>query len=112
MRRFAIGMIVATVAAAAVATLLASMGAAVTVAVGAASQTQQDAAGELPDVTFTVDVNYVEVEAVVTDSAGRPVTGLTADDFELYEDGRRQDVSTVSFVDLPIAPAASSPVLP
>ena len=36
-----------------------------------------------------VDVNVVNVEVMVTDSDGEPVHGLTAADFELYEDGRR-----------------------
>ena len=33
---------------------------------------------------------------VVRDKKGKPVTGLTAQDFELYEDGVRQDILTVS----------------
>lgn len=37
----------------------------------------------------TLDVQVVNVEVRVTDRKGRPVTGLTRDDFELYEDGRR-----------------------
>ena len=90
MRRFVIGMIVAAVAACA---------AAAGTEVSIAGQTRQDTGSEgMPDVTYTVDVNYVEVDAVVTDDAGRAVTGLTAGDFELYEDGKRQDISTVSFV--------------
>ena len=56
----------------------------------------------MPDVTFTVDVNYVEVDAVVTDAAGMPVRNLTADDFELLEDGTRQVVSAFSFVNVPV----------
>ncbi len=34
-----------------------------------------------------IDVQVVNVEVVVTDSAGRPIDGLTEDDFTLYEDG-------------------------
>lgn len=37
----------------------------------------------------TVHVNVVNVEVYVTDREGNPVTGLTADDFEVYENGRR-----------------------
>ena len=55
-----------------------------------------------PPVTFRVEVNYVEVDAVVTDAQGTPVKDLTKDDFELLEDGRRQDVSTFSLVNIPI----------
>jgi VWFA-related protein len=53
-------------------------------------------------VTFRVEVNYVEVDAFVSDAEGRPVTTLTADDFEVYEDGRRQQVSSFSIVNIPI----------
>ncbi len=41
----------------------------------------------------TIDVNVVNVEVVVTDREGRPVTGLTRDDFELYEDGKKVELS-------------------
>jgi VWFA-related protein len=47
-------------------------------------------------------VNYVEVDALVTDGQGNVVTNLTPDDFELFEDGRRQPVATFSFVNIPI----------
>jgi VWFA-related protein len=36
----------------------------------------------------TVEVNVVNVEVFVTDKKGNPVTGLTVDDFEVYEDKR------------------------
>lgn len=68
----------------------------------AAQQPPPAAPVPLPDVTFTVDVNYVEVDALVTDAAGVPVKNLTADDFELLEDGKPQTVSSFSFVNVPI----------
>jgi len=40
-----------------------------------------------------VDVNVVNVEVFVTDGQGRRVTDLTADDFEVYEDGRQVEIS-------------------
>ena len=61
-----------------------------------APQTQQ------PAVTFRVEVNFVEVDAIVTDAQGRPVTGLTADDFEVVEDGKPQKISSFSLVNIPI----------
>ncbi len=43
-----------------------------------------------PDERYeeVVDVHVVNVEVVVTDKEGKPVTGLTREDFELYEDGQ------------------------
>ena len=52
--------------------------------------------------SFRVEVNYVEVDAFVTDAQGRVVTDLTADDFEVLEDGRQQKVVTFSFVNIPV----------
>jgi hypothetical protein len=42
-------------------------------------------------ISDRVEVRLVEVDAVVTDRRGRPVTGLGRDDFELLVDGRRRD---------------------
>jgi len=68
-----------------------------------------------PAVTFRVEVNYVEVDAVVTDAQGMPIANLTKNDFEIYEDGKKQDVATFSLVNIPIERAerplfASAPV--
>ena len=40
-----------------------------------------------------VDVDVINVEVFVTDKSGRRVTGLTPDDFEIYEDGRPVEIS-------------------
>ncbi|MEO5742183.1 MAG: VWA domain-containing protein, partial [Vicinamibacterales bacterium] len=56
-----------------------------------------------PGVTFQVEVNYVDVDVVVTDERGEFVTGLTRDDFEVFEDGRPQKIDTFSLVDIPFA---------
>lgn len=45
-----------------------------------------------------VSVTLVQVDAVVTDRDGRPVTGLTKDDFELFEDGKPRAITHFSFV--------------
>src|SRR4051812_26299932 len=55
-----------------------------------------------PPVTFKVDVNYVEVGAVVTDAQGRFVESLGKDDFQILEDGRPQKVAGFSLVDIPV----------
>ncbi len=41
----------------------------------------------------TTEVNVVNVDVVVTDSGGRPVTGLGKQDFELYDGGQRREIS-------------------
>jgi VWFA-related protein len=70
----------------------------------AAAQTAQTPtpAREQPAVTFKVEINYVEVDAIVTDASGRLVRTLTKDDFEVLEDGKPQSVATFSLVDIPI----------
>jgi VWFA-related protein len=74
-------------------------------AVGGGLHAQQQTpapSDELPPITFEVGVNYVEVDAIVTDAAGSPVTDLTAADFEVFEDGEPQAVESFALVDIPI----------
>jgi len=40
-----------------------------------------------------LDVRVTNVEVLATNSKGVPVAGLTKDDFEVYEDGKRQEIS-------------------
>jgi VWFA-related protein len=62
-----------------------------------------------PSVSFRTDVNFVEVHAVVTDERGNIVRNLAREDFEILEDGKPQNPSVFSLVDLPIErPLASS----
>jgi VWFA-related protein len=69
-----------------------------------AQQGQQPAA-EPPPVTFYTEVNFIEVDAFVADSAGNPVPDLKVDDFELYEDGKQQKIQSFTPVNLPIVKA-------
>ena len=55
-----------------------------------------------PEVTFKTEVNYVDVDAIVTDARGNFVKNLTKDDFEVREDGKLQKIEMFSYVDLPI----------
>jgi VWFA-related protein len=55
-----------------------------------------------PTVTFQVEVNYVDVDAIVTDEQGNFVTGLTRDDFEVLEDGKPQKIDMFSYVEIPV----------
>ena len=61
------------------------------------------AAGQQPPVTFRVEVNYVEIDANVTDAQGDFVRTLTRDDFQIVEDGKPQALTAFSMVDIPIA---------
>ena len=61
-----------------------------------------DASPQQPPVTFRAEVNYVEVDARVLDGNGKFVGGLTAKDFQVLEDGKPQQVSVFSVVNLPV----------
>ncbi len=51
-----------------------------------------------PDPVFSVTATLVQVDAVVTDSKHHHITGLTADDFAVYEDGKTQKITRFSYV--------------
>ena len=52
--------------------------------------------------TFKTQVEYVEVDAVVTDQQGNFVRNLKKEDFQVFEDGRPQSVANFTVVDIPI----------
>jgi VWFA-related protein len=43
----------------------------------------------------TIEVRVANVDVVVRDRAGKPVTGLTKDDFEIYENGVKQTITNL-----------------
>jgi VWFA-related protein len=63
---------------------------------------QQSSTGTQPPLTFKVDVNYVEIDARVTDAQGNFVRNLTKDDFQVTENGKPQPLSVFSTVDIPV----------
>jgi VWFA-related protein len=65
----------------------------------ATRQASSDSEPQSP--VFRAAIDSVDVDVIVTDRKGKFVTGLTPDDFEVYEDGLPQEVSTFSVVDLP-----------
>jgi VWFA-related protein len=67
------------------------------------AQQQAPPAQPQPPVTFRSEVNYIEVDAVVTDTQGKPMLGLTVDDFTVLEDGKQQKVTAFGTVNMPIA---------
>ena len=54
-----------------------------------------------PEVTFKVEVNYVEEDVRVVDRDGNFVRGLKQEDFQVLEDGKPQKVQTFGMVDIP-----------
>ena len=64
-----------------------------------------------PSATFQIEVNYVDIDAVVTDNLGNFVADLTKDDFELLDDGTPQDIGAFSLVDIPLPASGGRPVV-
>lgn len=54
---------------------------------------------------FTSQVNLVEVYASVTDAEGRVMTTLARDDFEVLEDGVRQEIAAFAAGEFPLSVA-------
>jgi VWFA-related protein len=78
--------------------------AAIAMTVAARGQTQTPSSVHKPP-QFTAATHLVEVDVAVVDRQGRPVTDLTAADFELREDGQPQHIQTVYLA--AIAPGAA-----
>ncbi|MGH9821911.1 MAG: VWA domain-containing protein [Blastocatellia bacterium] len=60
-------------------------------------QTQSQQTSQEPVVKIGTDL--IQIDAVVLDKSGSIVRGLTQDDFELYENGKRQHINFFEFVD-------------
>jgi VWFA-related protein len=83
----------------------------------AALVAQERPAGQQPPVTFKVEINYVEIDAIVTDAQGTFVRDLRKEDFQIVEDGKPQTVTVFSLVDIPVERAdaplfSSTPIEP
>src|SRR5580658_10077793 len=51
-----------------------------------------------PNTVIRIDVNLVQVDAVITDSRGRRVTDLQPAAFEILQDGKPQAITNFSYV--------------
>ena len=76
------------------------------------SQGRQQPARQLPsrpgdDDVVRITTNLVQVDAVVVDRNGRPVTDLRPEEIEIREDGKPQKVSNFSYVSLDSMEAAT-----
>ena len=56
---------------------------------------------------FRVAVDAIRLDVVVTDRDGNLVTDLTADDFEVRQDGRLQQITLARYVPVDVGPPAS-----
>jgi VWFA-related protein len=52
-----------------------------------------------PNPVIRMDVNLVQVDAVVTDARNRRVGGLQPGDFEVWQDGKPQAITNFSYID-------------
>ena len=59
---------------------------------------------------FPSEVDYVEVDAFVTDPRGNVVHGLTRDDFLLFEEGIRQEIAAFAEVAVPTERVRATPI--
>jgi VWFA-related protein len=85
-----------------------------------AAQQKTPPTPELPKLTENIDVRVIGVDVVVTDRKGVPVTGMSKDDFQIFENGIEKPISNfyevegkaatqVVTVPTPGAPAAPPP---
>jgi VWFA-related protein len=77
-----------------------------------ASQRSSGAESSQESATFQSKVELITVDAVVLDPAGKPVRGLTRDDFVLTEDGRPKDIASFEAYALEPRPEEETPAAP
>ena len=71
----------------------------------ASQQHQQQGAPAEEEEVVRITTNLVQVDAVVTDKSGRPVTDLRPEEFEILEDGKPQKITNFSYISTETAPA-------
>ncbi|HVT46052.1 MAG TPA: VWA domain-containing protein [Thermoanaerobaculia bacterium] len=54
-----------------------------------------------------IDVSIANIDVVVTDRGGRPVRGLTKDDFEVFESGRLQTITNFALIEAAAEPPSA-----
>jgi VWFA-related protein len=50
------------------------------------------------DEVVKISTNLIQLDVTVTDSKGSPVIGLKPEDFEVYENGKKQKITNFSFI--------------
>jgi len=69
---------------------------------------QQQQQQQPPPPTIRTGINYVRVDAIVTDKDGQPVLDLAQDEFALAEDGKPQKIDSFSVVKIDASEVAES----
>lgn len=59
--------------------------------------TAQQPTPQKDDEVVKISTDLIQIDVTVTDKTGKVVTGLKADDFEVFENGQRQKLSNFSF---------------
>jgi VWFA-related protein len=62
-----------------------------------------------PSFGETIEVRVVNVDVMVTDRNGKPVTGLTKDDFDLFEGGKKLEITNFAQMSGPAQTATLPP---
>jgi len=65
-----------------------------------------------PPGVIRINVNLVQVDAVVTDNKGKAVTDLKAEDFEVLQDGKPQVITNLAFIDVKDSAVRASVIRP
>jgi VWFA-related protein len=65
--------------------------------------------GPLPPLTARIDVKIINVDVSVTDRGGRPLAGLTKDDFEVFEDGKLQSIKNFDIIENAVLKGTAAP---
>lgn len=73
------------------------------------AQTPQPTPPDVDDVV-KISTNLIQIDVTVTDKKGNLVTDLNNEDFEIYENGKRQSITNFSFVNLSSTENSPSPV--
>src|SRR3954454_5274310 len=80
-----------------------------TLAVAAASLIALSAFGQ---TTSTINVHVIELPVTVLDASGNPVRGLTAANFALYDEKKKQPITSFDSVDFAATDAPASAISP
>lgn len=74
--------------------------------------TVSDQPDQPPGYTLKVTTRLVDVSLVAEDKKGHPVNGLKAEDFEVYDNGRRQEIKFFSSFETVSPAAGKAPAAP